>query len=302
MLSSPQSGKHIYFRLTNRGFFIKMNMFYYMTISNFTPTDRGSLMKGKVMQENKRVALVTGSSTGIGSTVARRLARAGFNIVVNYSRNPDSGQETYEACNAAGSDTLLVQCDVSDEASVESMVAAVKEKYGRLDVVCSNAGISVDTPPHKFEQIKVEDWDRVFAVNVRGPFLIAKHTRALLDKADQPCIVNTASIVGLRPGSAPLPYSASKAAVISMTQTLAAALGPKIRVNAIAPGWMEGEWMEWMLGDKYDKLMDRRAKMTPLKRCVTMDDVAETVLTLIEHMHFCTGELITIDGGFAKTT
>jgi 3-oxoacyl-[acyl-carrier protein] reductase len=255
-----------------------------------------------MMVAGKRVALVTGSSTGIGAAVAQKLASEGFNVVVNYSRNPDSGRETFEACNAAGSDTLLVQCDVSDEASVVSMVAAVKEKYGRLDVVCSNAGISIDTPPRKFDQIDVEDWDRVFAVNVRGPFLIAKHTRALLDEAEEPCIVNTASIVGLRPGAAPLPYSASKAAVINMTQTLAAALGPKIRVNAIAPGWLEGEWMEQMLGDNYDKLMDRRAKMTPLKRCVKMDDIAETVLTLIEHMRFCTGEVIVIDGGFAKTT
>jgi 3-oxoacyl-[acyl-carrier protein] reductase len=251
---------------------------------------------------NKRVALVTGSSTGIGAAVARKLAGAGFNVVVNYSRNPESGKETFDACNVAGSDTLLVQCDVSDEASVQGMVAAVKDKYGRLDVVCNNAGISVETPPRKFEQIEVEDWDRVFAVNVRGPFLIAKHTRALLDDGEEPCIVNTASIVGLRPGAAPLPYSASKAAVINMTQTLAAALGPKIRVNAIAPGWLEGEWMEQMLGDNYDKLMDRRAKMTPLKRCVTMEDVADTVLTLIEHMNFCTGEVVVIDGGFSKTT
>jgi 3-oxoacyl-[acyl-carrier protein] reductase len=256
----------------------------------------------KMIVADKRVALVTGSSTGIGAAVAQRLAGAGFNVVVNYSRNPDSGRATFDACTAAGSDTLLVQCDVSDEASVRGMVAAVKDKYGRLDVVCSNAGISIETPPGKFDQIEVDDWDRVFAVNVRGPFLIAKHTRALLDEAEEPCIVNTASIVGLRPGAAPLPYSASKAAVISMTQTLAAALGPKIRVNAIAPGWLEGEWMEQMLGDNYDKLMDRRAKMTPLKRCVKMDDIAETVLTLIEHMRFCTGEVIVIDGGFAKTT
>jgi len=250
----------------------------------------------------KRVALVTGSASGIGATVAITLAKAGYNVIVNYSRSADSAAKTVKACTEAGSDTLLVKCDVSDEDSVVAMVGAVKEKYGQLDVVCSNAGTSIDTPPKKFDEVSVEQWDRVFSVNVRGLFLIAKHTRKLLEASEKACMVNTASIVGMRPGPQPLPYSASKAAVISMTQTLCGAMGPNVRVNAIAPGWMEGEWMEWMLGDNYDKLMERRAKQTPLKRCVTAEDVAEVVLTLIEHMHFVSGETITIDGGFAKTT
>lgn len=253
------------------------------------------------MTTTKKVALVTGSASGIGATVAVTLARAGYNVIVNYSRSADSARATVEACQAQGAETLLLQCDVSDETSVKRMVAAIGETFGRLDVVCSNAGVSIDTPPKTFDLIDVEAWDRVFAVNVRGLFLIAKHTKALLMEAATPCMVNTASIVGLRPGAQPLPYSASKAAVISMTQTLANALGPKVRVNAIAPGWMEGDWMKWMLRDNYDTLMTRRAKATPLKRCVTMDDVAEVVLTLIEHMHFVTGETIVIDGGFAKT-
>ncbi|WP_149086587.1 SDR family NAD(P)-dependent oxidoreductase [Pseudomonas prosekii] len=250
----------------------------------------------------KKVALVTGSASGIGATIAIALARAGYDVIVNYSRSEDSARSTVQACQAHGADTLLLQCDVSDEDSVRQMVGAIREKYGRLDVVCSNAGMSIDTPPRKFDLIEVEDWDRVFAVNVRGLFLIAKHTKALLFEAEKPCMVNTASIVGMRPGAQPLPYSASKAAVISMTQTLANALGPKVRVNAIAPGWMEGDWMKWMLRDNYEKLMTRRANATPLGRCVTMEDVAEVVLTLIEHMHFVTGETIVIDGGFAKTT
>jgi 3-oxoacyl-[acyl-carrier protein] reductase len=254
------------------------------------------------MSEQRRVALVTGSSSGIGAAVAQTLAGAGYDVIVNYSRSAASAQNTVDICNAAGSDTLLVQCDVSDEASVKAMVKMIEKKYGHLDVVCSNAGMSIKTPPKDFDQVSVEDWDRVFAVNVRGLFLIAKHTKSLLFKSDNPCMVNTASIVGLRPGPQPLPYSASKAAVISMTQTLCGALGPKVRVNAIAPGWMKGEWMEDMLGDNYDKLMGRRAKQTPLKRCVKMVDVAEVVLTVIEHMHFVTGEVIVIDGGFAKTT
>jgi 3-oxoacyl-[acyl-carrier protein] reductase len=115
-------------------------------------------------------------------------------------------------------------------------------------------------------------------------------------------VVNTASIVGLRPGPQPLPYSASKAAVVSLTKTLAFALAPEVRVNAVAPGWMEGEWMERMLGDNYEGLMGRRAKATPLKRCATADDVAEAMMCLVQSMKFVTGEIIVIDGGFTSYT
>jgi 3-oxoacyl-[acyl-carrier protein] reductase len=254
------------------------------------------------MSSPRKTALVTGSSSGIGATVATTLAGAGYNVIVNYSRSAEAAQATVDACNAAGSDTLLVQCDVSDETSVVNMMSAIKEKYGHLDVVCNNAGTSIEKLAKDFDQVTVEEWDKVMNVNVRGLFLISKHAKPLLQLGDEPCMVNTASIVGLRPGPQPLPYLASKAAVVAMTQSLCLALGPEIRVNAVAPGWMEGEWMEWMLGDNYEKLMSRRAKSTPLKRCVTMDDVAEVVLTLIEHMKFVTGETIIIDGGFARTT
>ena len=254
------------------------------------------------MSTTRRVALVTGSASGIGSTIAKTLAGAGYDVIVNYSRSVDAARETADACSIAGSDSLLVQCDVSNEPSVKAMADEIDRKYGRLDVVCNNAGTSIETLAKDFDQVSVEEFDRVLAVNVKGLFLVAKHTKALLSKGTDPCMVNTASIVGLRPGPQPLPYTASKAAVVAMTQSLCLALGPLIRVNAVAPGWMEGEWMQWMLGDNYDKLMQRRAKMTPLKRCVTKDDIAEVVLTLIERMHFVTGETIVVDGGFSKTT
>ena len=157
------------------------------------------------------------------------------------------------------------------------------------------------TPIKDLDGLELDEWDRVFAVNVRGLFQVTRACVPML-KETKGCIVNTASIVGLRPGPQPLAYSTSKAAIVSLTKTLALALGPDIRVNAVAPGWMEGEWMERMLGDNYDKLMDRRAKMTPLKRCVTADDVAETMLSLVQSNRFVTGEIIVVDGGFAAST
>ena len=138
-------------------------------------------------------------------------------------------------------------------------------------------------------------------INLTGVFL-GLHVCAPALREAKGSIVNTASIVGLRPGPQPLAYSTSKAAVVSLTKTLALALGPDIRVNAIAPGWMEGDWMERMLGDNYDRLMERRAKMTPLKRCVTAEDVAETMVSLALRNRFVTGEIVVIDGGFANST
>jgi 3-oxoacyl-[acyl-carrier protein] reductase len=121
-------------------------------------------------------------------------------------------------------------------------------------------------------------------------------------KAAGGSIVNTASIVGLRPGPQPLPYAASKAAVVALTKLLALNLAPEIRVNAVAPGWMEGDWMMRMLKDKYEGLMERRARLTPLRRCATAEDVAEVMLNLITSNRFVNGEVVVIDGGYSATT
>jgi len=168
----------------------------------------------------------------------------------------------------------------------------------RLHVLVNNAGVIWGEPTLEHS---MKGWDRVFAVNVRGLFQVTRAAVPLLRKS-QGCVVNTASIVGLRPGPQPLPYAASKAAVINLTRTLAWNLGPEIRVNAVAPGWMEGDWMKRMLKDKYQDLMGKRAKATPLGRAVTAEDVAETMMSLVQGNRFVTGEVIVIDGGFAAST
>jgi 3-oxoacyl-[acyl-carrier protein] reductase len=246
-------------------------------------------------------ALVTGAASGIGKSVALALAREGYDVAINYSRSDAAARQVAGEAEKLGARTLLVRCDVADEAGVRGMLDKVAEAFGRLDVLINNAGTTTDVKPKDFEAMTVEEWDRVFAVNVRGVFLVTRAALPLL-RASKGCIVNTASIVGLRPGPQPLPYAASKAAVVNLTKTLAYNLGPDIRVNAVAPGWMEGEWMQRMLKDKYDELMGRRAKLTPLKRCVTADDVAETMLSLVRSNRFVTGEVIVVDGGFSSST
>ncbi len=253
------------------------------------------------MEPRKR-ALVTGGATGIGRAAVLALARAGFDVAINYNSSADAARVTAAAAEEAGARVLTLGCDVSDDGQVRAMLMRVEEAFGGLDALVNNAGTTIKTPPKDLESVTAEAWDRVFAVNVRGLFQVTRAAVPLLKKGKEPAIVNTASIVGLRPGPQPLPYAASKAAIVSLTKQLAGALGPEIRVNAVAPGWMEGDWMERMLGENYERLMERRAKATPLARCVTAEDVADTILSLILHNRFVNGETIVVDGGFANTT
>lgn len=255
------------------------------------------------MSNARKVALVTGAATGIGRAIAVALAEAGYDLAINYSRSEDDVRNTERLVREAGARCMVVKADVSDEAQVIDLLRSVEEVHGgRLDLLVNNAGTTIATPPKDFDTIAVEDFDRVFNVNVRGTFLVTKHAARLLRAMPQADVINTASIVGLRPGAQPLPYSASKAAIISMTRTFAAALGPTVRVNAIAPGWMDGDWMVRALGDKYDTLMERRAKATPLKRTATPEDVAETVVAIATSMRFVDGQVIVIDGGYSAVT
>lgn len=254
------------------------------------------------MNSGKPAALVTGAATGIGRSAALALARNGYDVVINFSRSEEAAKATATDAEAAGARTLLYRCDVSDDACVRAMLDAAKEKFGRLDALINNAGTTIDVEPKNLAGVKVEDWNRVFGVNVLGLFLVTRAAVPLLRKSPNGCIVNTCSIAGLRPTAQPLPYAASKAAVANLTKTLANALGPEIRVNAVAPGWMEGDWMKRTLAENYQGLMARRARYTPLERCCTADDVAETMLSLILSNRFVTGEIIIIDGGFSSTT
>jgi 3-oxoacyl-[acyl-carrier protein] reductase len=253
-------------------------------------------------------ALVTGAARGIGRSTVLALARVGYDVAVNYASSKSAAEQVAAEAEAAGARVLVCQADVADEAAVTAMVEVIGETFGRLDALVNNAGTTIrtapaDEPPPALDGLDMADWDRVFAVNVRGLFQVTRACVPLLGNAERAAVVNLASIVGLRPGPQPFPYAASKAAVVNLTKTLAGRLGPEgIRVNAVAPGWMVGEWMQDQLGDNYDRLMERRARHTPLRRCVTPDEVADTVLSLIVSNPFVTGEIVVIDGGYSATT
>lgn len=249
-----------------------------------------------------RAALVTGGSRGMGRASALALARRGYDVAINYSRDPGAAEEAAGLVRGAGRRALVIRADVSDEAQVRGMAAAVERELGRLDALVNNAGITVDAAPEDLEGLSLEAWDRVFAVNVRGLFQVTRAVLPLLRRSERAGVVNMSSIAGLRPSAQPLPYAATKAAVANLTHTLARALAPGVRVNAVAPGWVLGEWMEHTLGDSYDRLMERRAAHTPMGRVATAEDVAEVVVALIEGTGFVTGEVVVVDGGYSATT
>jgi 3-oxoacyl-[acyl-carrier protein] reductase len=258
-------------------------------------------MTGEPARHGRPVALVTGAARGIGRAAALALAGHGYDVVINYSVSEAAAQQVAEEARACGASALVVRADVADEAAVRQMVATAGDTYGRIDALVNNAGTTIDVPPSDLDGLDLADWDRVFAVNVRGVFCVTRACVPLLRAAPQAAVVNTASIAGLRPGPQPFPYAASKAAVVNLTRTLAGTLCP-IRVNAVAPGWMEGDWMQARLGENYDRLMERRARMTPLGRCVTAEDVAATIVSLVMSNPFVTGEVVVVDGGYSATT
>src|SRR5215472_11537440 len=168
---------------------------------------------GVLMSAARKTALVTGAASGIGRSAVLALARAGYDVAINYSRSDGPAREVEAEARKAGARTILCKCDVADDKAVRAMLKSVEDAFGYLDVLINNAGTTTDVKPKDLEGMTGEEWDRVFAVNVRGLFQVTRAAVPLLRKGKEPSIVNTASIVGLRPGPQPLPYAASKAAV-----------------------------------------------------------------------------------------
>lgn len=238
-----------------------------------------------------QIALITGGGTGIGRAIALILARSGVHIALNFSRSEDDAAKTCQEIEALGVRCLTYKADVSQDAEVRLMVAQVVADYGKLDILVNNAGMTHFVEHVDLEGMKEEYWDEIMGVNVKGMFFCCRAVAAELKKS-RGCIVNIASIAGLTGLGSSIAYAASKAAGISVTKSLARALAPEVRVNAVAPGIVQTRWVNGK-----EEHIARLAAGTPLGRVAEPDDIAEVVFSLIAHAGFVTGQTIVVDGG-----
>ena len=250
------------------------------------------------MQVAGKTAIVTGSAVGVGRATALELARRGANVVVNYSRSEAEARETLADVEALGAKALLVRADVSQDGEVRAMVAQTVERFGGVDVLVNNAGITHFVDFRDLEGMTEEMWDHIIAVNVKGLFFCSRAVVPEMQRRGAGCIVNIASTAGIRGVGSSIAYCASKAAVINMTMSFSQAFAPEIRVNCVAPGFIDTRWhlARKGVGD-YESYRAAVANMTPLKRVCRPEDVAQAVLSFIEGADMATGQTLVVDGG-----
>lgn len=240
------------------------------------------------------VALVTGSATGVGRACALRFAQQNFDVVVNYSRSADDARETQRLVEQQEARSLLVQCDVSQDAAVREMVDRIDREFGRLDVVVNNAGTTHFIEHDKLEEMTEEKWDRILAVNLKGPFFVTRAAAPLLKRSPCGAVVNVSSVAGVSGAGSSIAYCASKAALNVMTKSLARVLAPAVRVNAVCPGPIDTRWMR---GWKSEEELAEMVASYPLPRAARPEDIADTVFYLAAGTSLTTGQCLIVDGG-----
>jgi 3-oxoacyl-[acyl-carrier protein] reductase len=249
------------------------------------------------MDVEGKVAIITGGGTGVGRATALDLARRGCAVAINYSRSKDEAEGTAAEVAKLGVRAIPVQADVADDAQCRALVATTLRELGRVDVLVQSAGITVFVPHANLDAISAEDWTRLIGVNLIGAFQMARAVRAPMEAAGAGAIVNVSSVAGLAGIGSSIPYCASKAGMNSLTITLARALAPRIRVNAVAPGFITGRWLEGGLGAAYEPIRKAMEAKSPLGRVAEPEDVSAAIVSLICGSEMVTGVILPVEGG-----
>lgn len=238
-----------------------------------------------------KVALVTGGGGGIGSAICLRLAEAGATVIVNYNSNRQKAQALYE--RLPGTNHSLIQASVTDSATLQRMAHEVSERYSTLDLLVNNAGITRPVPHVDLDGLDDALIDQIFQTNWRGAFATIRAFKNLLMLGAGGAVVNISSVAAVTGIGSNVAYCASKAAVDSLTRSLARALAPKVRVVSVSPGWVWGEYAAQMDTAYIQQQIDK----TPLGRIAQAEDVANAVLAVATQLTFSTGCIIPVDGG-----
>ena len=260
------------------------------------------------MSKDGLCAIVTGSASGLGAATAAILAKAGARIVVNYSNSKAEAEATADRCRDAGAEVVVIQGDVARDEDCKKIVAGAAP-WGRLDALINNAGTTKHVAHDKLEELSAEDFQRIFAVNTIGPYQMVRAARGLLEAGAKAsgrpaAVVNVSSVAGISGGGSSVAYAASKGALNTMTLSLARALAPLIRVNAVCPGYIDTPWFTKGRGEAGAKAVrDSVVARVPLKVASTADDIAQLVCFLASPLSSnMTGEVVRMDAGMHLIT
>ena len=246
-----------------------------------------------------RVALVTGGATGIGRATVLGLARAGVaGVAINFRASSAAAGAVAAEARELGVEPLCIQADVSKEADVRAMAETVRDRFGRLDLLVNNAGVTHWVPIDDLDGLTDEVWRDILEVDLVGAFRCIRAAAPLL-KQTRGAVVNVTSVSAFiaSPTTSSLAYGAAKAALVYLTRGLAVALAPEVRVNAVAPCFTDTRWMQSHYGDEYPQRLSRAAANIPLGRVASPEDVAAAIVSLAAGSDFVTGQILAVDGG-----
>jgi 3-oxoacyl-[acyl-carrier protein] reductase len=247
-----------------------------------------------------KAAVVTGSSSGVGvgGECAKLLASRGCNVVVNYASNKQGADKVVADCKAAGAKALAVKGDVADDDDCRALVQAAVDAWGRLDVLINNAAVTRTIPHQRFDLLDADEFQRNYAVNLIGNYQMCRAAAPHLKATGDGAIVNISSIGAMRGAGSSIAYAASKGALNTLTLSMARALAPEVRVNALCPGGLLGSWTrKIMTAEQYEARVRQAKTEFPLQRGVWPVDVARAALFLVEHAVAMTGECLRMDAG-----
>lgn len=250
------------------------------------------------MDMESGVAIVTGSSSGVGAACVKQLARLGCNVVINYSKSEAAAAEVAAACEALGVETLVVRADVSDDSACRELVSQAVDKWGRVDALVNNAGTTKFVAHENLDGLDKQDFLDIYAVNAVGAYQMTRAVVPHMKRGGRGAIVNVASIAAITGVGSSMAYAASKGAMVTMTLSLARVLGPELRVNAVCPGFIQGSWLAEGMGQaRYDATKTFLEQNSPLRLTATPDTVAEAILYFVTGADIVTGETLILDGG-----